>query len=108
VAGYRKWQELGRQVRKGEKGIAILVPHKRRLRRDQDESEERRENEPQQSITTVASFGVSWVYDHAQTDGTPLAQPPAVETVDGASDTGMRLYVDLLDYLDVHGVTAAH
>src|SRR2546425_218781 len=27
VAGYRKWQELGRQVKKGERGIAILVPH---------------------------------------------------------------------------------
>src|SRR5262245_55348903 len=27
VAGYRVWQALGRQVRKGEKGIAILVPY---------------------------------------------------------------------------------
>src|SRR5438270_4620306 len=26
VAGYRAWQEMGRQVRKGEKGIAILAP----------------------------------------------------------------------------------
>jgi hypothetical protein len=26
VAGYRRGQELGRQVRKGEKGITILVP----------------------------------------------------------------------------------
>ena len=26
--------------------------------------------------------------------------------VDGASDTGMRLYADLLDYLELHGVTA--
>ncbi len=26
VAGYRKWQELGRQVKKGEKGISILAP----------------------------------------------------------------------------------
>jgi len=25
--------------------------------------------------------------------------------VDGASDTGMRLYADLLDYLELHGVT---
>jgi len=26
VAGYRAWQSMGRQVRKGEKGIVILAP----------------------------------------------------------------------------------
>src|SRR5437773_4549799 len=26
VAGYRTWQALGRQVRRGEKGVRILVP----------------------------------------------------------------------------------
>ena len=26
VAGYREWQDLGRQVRKGEHGIALLAP----------------------------------------------------------------------------------
>jgi hypothetical protein len=26
IAGYRKWQELGRQVKKGEKSIAIFAP----------------------------------------------------------------------------------
>src|SRR3954471_4413701 len=26
VAGYKAWQKLGRQVRKGEKGITILAP----------------------------------------------------------------------------------
>jgi hypothetical protein len=26
VAGYQTWRKLGRQVRKGEKGIAILAP----------------------------------------------------------------------------------
>ena len=32
VAGYRTWQQLGRQVRAGEKGIAILAPVVRRTR----------------------------------------------------------------------------
>ena len=27
VAGYKQWQKLGRQVRKGEKGLSILAPH---------------------------------------------------------------------------------
>src|SRR3989442_4723007 len=30
VAGYRTWQAMGRQVRKGERGIAILAPCKYR------------------------------------------------------------------------------
>src|SRR3989442_1240099 len=30
VAGYRTWQTMGRQVRKGERGIAILAPCKYR------------------------------------------------------------------------------
>src|SRR5688572_26279925 len=33
VAGYRTWQALGRQVRKGERGIKILVPMHRRIAR---------------------------------------------------------------------------
>ncbi len=107
VAGYRKWQELGRQVKKGEKGIAILVPHRRRLRREQDESEARGEDEAQRGVTTVNSFGVGRVFDVLQTDGDPLPEPPRPEVVDGASDTGMRLYADLLDYLELHGVTTS-
>jgi DNA primase len=34
VAGYQTWKQLDRQVRKGEKGIAILAPVVRRPRRD--------------------------------------------------------------------------
>lgn len=32
VCGYRRWQSLGRQVRKGEQGIAILAPCMYRVR----------------------------------------------------------------------------
>lgn len=31
VAGYRAWQTLGRQVRKGERGIRIVVPYRARI-----------------------------------------------------------------------------
>jgi DNA primase len=34
VAGYRAWQKLGRQVRRGEKGIAILAPMVRKEKDD--------------------------------------------------------------------------
>lgn len=40
VASYRKWQELGRQVKKGEKGIKILVPLFRKKANSEDADEE--------------------------------------------------------------------
>jgi antirestriction protein ArdC len=99
VAGYRKWQELGRQVKKDEKGIAILVPHKRRIGQKETEDDE--------VLTVVSSFGVGTVFDVCQTDGEPLPEPPKVQTVNGASDAGMYLNVDLLDYLESQGITTA-
>src|SRR3954447_5226136 len=53
VAGYEIWKTLGRQVSKGEKGIAILAPLLRRPRPDrhvdsapeaQDENENKRQD----------------------------------------------------------------
>jgi antirestriction protein ArdC len=47
VAGYRTWQTLGRQVRKGERGIQILAPvtyrphqENERDRADSDEAQD--------------------------------------------------------------------
>ena len=96
VAGYRRWQELGRQVKKGEKGIKILVPHKHKIIEEDEE----------EGHFVVSSWGVGSVFDVSQTEGPPLPEPPQVVFVAGASDPGMRLYVDLLDYLELQGVSA--
>lgn len=64
VAGYKAWQSLGRQVRKGEKGIAILVPMARKVQGD-DGAEE-----------TKLWFGTGYVFDVSQTDGEPLPEQP--------------------------------
>jgi N-terminal domain of anti-restriction factor ArdC len=98
VAGYRKWLELGRQVKKGEQGIKILVPFKGKATVTEEDGDEN---------VIVKGFGVGTVFDVAQTDGDPLPDPPAVERIDGASDRGMRLFVDLLDYLELHNVPVA-
>lgn len=42
VAGYRTWQQLGRQVRRGEKGLGILAPIVRKTDTDQGDDAERR------------------------------------------------------------------
>ena len=61
VAGYRTWQRLGRQVRRGAKGIHILAPIVRRARRDQEEEK-------------VVGFRGACVFDVSQTDGEPLPE----------------------------------
>lgn len=82
VAGYRKWQELGRHVKKGEKGIAILAPMV--YKRDADERATRngvnKETSAQDAAKVVCGFRVVHVYDIDQTDGKPL---PEFATVDG-------------------------
>jgi hypothetical protein len=65
VAGYNRWRDLGRHVRKGERGIAILACT--RKIRDQETDEER---------YILAGFRVVHVFDVAQTDGEPLPADP--------------------------------
>src|SRR5438876_3278169 len=62
VAGYKTWQRLGRQVRKGEHGIRILAPCVVKRQTDQ------REEEPARFFRAVS------VFDVAQTDGEPLPE----------------------------------
>ena len=71
VAGFHTWRQLGRQVRKGEHGIAILAPIVHRLAKDDREEEE--ENQ-------VVAFRSAHVFDISQTDGEPL---PEFATVKG-------------------------
>ena len=69
VAGYRRWQSLGRQVRKGERGIAILAPCVRRARPVNDEEV----TERPELVRVLRGFRVAHVWDISQTDGEPLA-----------------------------------
>ena len=79
VAGYTAWRQLGRQVRKGERGIAILAPVRYRVGdggdRDataatmsnaDDTANERRQ--------VLRGFRVAYVFDIAQTEGPPLPE----------------------------------
>ena len=75
VAGYRTWQSLGRQVRRGEQGIAILAPCTYRPADDSDEQTDT-------PARVLRGFKVVHVFDIAQTDGDPLPAPP-VHLLDG-------------------------
>jgi len=71
VAGFHSWLRLGRHVRKGEHGIAILAPIVPRLRVvDGDSGDER------WVAGRPHAFRVTHVFDVSQTDGEDLAAPP--------------------------------
>jgi antirestriction protein ArdC len=67
VAGFRTWQRLGRHVRKGERGIAIMAPvvYRKEVEAcDNDEMES----------SAVRAFRTAYVFDISQTEGRPLPE----------------------------------
>lgn len=64
LAGLRQWNKLGRRVKAGEKGIAILAPMTVKRSRDEEDLEE----EP----NVITLFKVVYVFDVSQTEGDPL------------------------------------
>ena len=76
VAGYRVWQGMGRQVRKGERGIEILAPVTRRA--DDADAGPRLPGGngsipglPTQPARTVVGYRIAHVFDISQTE--PMA-----------------------------------
>ena len=73
--GYRQWQEVGRQVKKGEKSFPILVPIVRKR------TTENRETGQEEETTYLAGFTSAPVFGIEQTEGDPLPAPdPEVAT----------------------------
>lgn len=70
VAGYRAWQQLGRQVREGEKGILIFAPMLLKNRFNDSPSEPSNVDEPHMFLR----FRVVHVFDVSQTEGEPLPE----------------------------------
>lgn len=68
VAGFGKWKEFNRFVRKGEKGIAILAPL---VRKKKDESDGNASDSPKSASDEKVLFGfrLVYVFDISQTDG---------------------------------------
>jgi antirestriction protein ArdC len=78
VAGMYAWNQLGRRVKKGEKGIRILAPliGIRRKKDSEAEKDIRTQNQP-----VLVGFRSAYVFDVSQTDGAEL--PELSERVKG-------------------------
>ncbi len=72
VAGYNRWKELKRQVRKGEHGIAILAPCGFAAYHTETDEETGKEHKIYENANR---FRVVTVFDVAQTEGEPLPEP---------------------------------
>jgi len=92
VASYRKWQELGRQVRKGERGLQIFAPM---MRKQKDE----KTGEDKQVLT---GFRLVSTFDVSQTEGDALPEDPSRPVLlDGEAPAG--LFDSLAEIVANHG-----
>ena len=69
VAGLYAWNQLGRRVKKGEKGIRILAPIVG-IKRKKDEEAEK--DITKQNTRVLVGFRNAYVFDVEQTDGAEL------------------------------------
>jgi hypothetical protein len=72
VAGFGTWKEMGRFVKKGEKGIQILAPMIG-YRRNKDDAEQDRDTSAKPQPMLIG-FRAVYVFDVAQTEGEELPE----------------------------------
>lgn len=96
VAGYRAWQKLNRQVRKGERGLRILAPI---IRRASGSDAKATDPAAGHDEDRVCGFRSVAVFDVSQTDGEPLPEFAAAR-----GDAGDATY-RLINWLNDVGVT---
>jgi hypothetical protein len=90
VAGYWTWKTLGRYVKQGEKGIAILAPlFRRNDENDEPETSTWNSNGPR----AVVGFRAVYVFDESMTGGNPLPRIGSVSGDPGAYREQLEQFV---------------
>jgi hypothetical protein len=78
VAGFGKWKEVNRFVKKGEKGIAILAPLIGKKKKDKEstssQSEVPSESSNGEPSKVLYGFRIVYVFDVSQTEGQELPE----------------------------------
>ncbi len=96
VAGFKTWKDLGRFVKKGEKGIAILAPclPPKELKPEPKEEDE-------EIMASPVYFRVVHVFDISQTEGEPL---PEFEVPSLTGEANEELFERLMAISRVQGL----
>jgi hypothetical protein len=95
VAGLYAWNQLGRRVKKGEKGIRILAPIIGVRRKPDAEAEK---DITTQNRVVLVGFRAAYVFDVSQTEGPDLPEPATVK-----GDAGEN-YDRLLAFIERQGI----
>jgi antirestriction protein ArdC len=84
VAGFHTWKKLGRHVKKGAKGIAILAPclYSKKVEPDSEDSP---------TVKRLSGFKIAFVFDIAMTDGEALPMLSANTAGTGGEELLPRL-----------------
>ncbi len=109
VCGYRAFQAMGRQVRRGEKAIKVLAPITKRVPREDAHGHPILDDQGRPTYRTVmtGTKAVS-VFDVRQTDGPPLPPPPKIGDVTlltGQAPPG--LWDNLQTFIEGQGFTVS-
>ena len=95
VAGLYAWNQFGRRVKKGEKGIRILAPIIGVKRKPQEEAEK---DLTKQNVAVLVGFRAAYVFDVSQTDGAELPEHASV-----TGDVGENRD-RLIDFIDAQNI----
>ena len=71
VAGFHSWHDLGRWVKKGEKGIMILAPM---LVKQKEPTSTLTQTAKHDEVFRLTGFRTAYVFDESQTEGRPLPE----------------------------------
>lgn len=102
VKGYKAWNKLGRYVKKGSKGLAILAPCIRKVEvfKEPENKNLYHDEEAEKEIRKVVSgFRIAYVYDIADTDGDDSMLPVLVTGLAGNSEQEKVIYERLLNVI---------
>ena len=102
VKGYKAWNQLGRYVKKGAKGLAILAPCIRKVEvlKEPENGKEYHDKEGEKETKNVISgFRIAYVYDIADTDGSDEYLPVLVTGLAGCSEEEKKIFERLLHFI---------
>lgn len=95
VKGFKAWNRLGRYVKKGAKGIAILAPcvKKTEVFKEPENRSEYHEEEGEKEVKKVITgFRVAYVFDISDTGGSDECLPVLVKGLSGDDEHIQEMY----------------
>lgn len=102
VKGYKAWNQLGRYVKRGSKGLAILAPCFKKVevfKEPENKAVYQDAEGEKETKRVIAGFRVTYVYDIADTDGSDEYLPVLVKGLAGNSDAEKEIYDRLLAFI---------